>query len=321
MTSFDIHRGGRPPATPCPSDLDLALFVEGTLSPDSRDRLVMHLAECDDCREVVATVVAAQEVDDPSAPVAGPAAVAPGTAVPPVAPAPSRRRAPGIWVAALAVAATAAIALRVMSPGPDAGDVAAADASVWTELAQAVGPVRMLKARLSGLPAHVPLKALTRPGPADAGLAAQAVAARLAERAALPTADAAAGRAARHAAAVAALVAGRAGEAVTRLDAVLADTPAMAPERADLLADLAAAHAALAGVTTRDQWTAALNAAEEALAMDAAHEAARFNRALALERLARREAALAAWRDIAADAATATGWRGEAARHARALVP
>lgn len=281
----------------------------------------MHLAECDDCREVVATVVAAQEVDDLSAPVAGPAAVVPGTAVPPVAPAPSRRRAPGIGVAALAVAATAAIALRVMSPGPDTGGVAAADASVWMELAQAVGPARTLEARLSGLPAHVPLKAPTRSGPADAGFAAQAVAARLAEWAALPTADAAASRAARHAAAVAALVAGRAGEAVTRLDAVLADTPATAPERADLLADLAAAHTALAGVTTRDQWTAALTAADEALAMDAAHEAARFNRALALERLDRREAAHAAWRDIAAHATTATGWRDEAARHARALVP
>ncbi|WP_291990410.1 zf-HC2 domain-containing protein, partial [Luteitalea sp.] len=86
MTSFDIHRGGRPPATPCPSDLELALFVEGTLPPDSRDRMVTHLAECDDCREVVATVVAARAVDDLSAPApaAAPAAAAPA---PPTLPA------------------------------------------------------------------------------------------------------------------------------------------------------------------------------------------------------------------------------------------
>lgn len=306
MSHFDVHRGGRPPATPCPSDLELARFVEGTLPPDSRDRIVLHLAECNDCREVVATVVAAQEVDDLSAPAPAPALAS--------------RHVPGTLDAALAVAAPAATAARDTSPGLGAGRVAAA-ASVWTELAQAVGPVRTLEARLSGLPAHASLEAPTRSGPADAGSAAQAVAARLAERAALPMADAADRRVARHTAAVAALVAGRAREAVTLLDAALADTPAMAPGRADLLADLAAAHAALTDMPAHARWTAALTAADEALAIDAAHAAARFNRALALERLDRREAALAAWRDIAGDTAIATGWREEAARHAGALVP
>ena len=57
------------------------------------------------------------------------------------------------------------------------------------------------------------------------------------------------------------------------------------------------------------------------VAHNATHEAARFNQALALERLGRREAALAAWRDIADHGALSAGWRDEAARHARALVP
>lgn len=316
MTPFDIHRGGLSPETPCPSDLDLARFVEGTLPPDTRIRMVTHLAECDDCREVVATVVAAQDVDDLPAPAAVPAAAAPGTPAPLDAAAPSWRRASGACVAALAVAAMAIFAVRVASTRPGGRGVVVG-ASVWTELAQVVGPARTLEARLSGLPAHVPLRAPTRSASADAGFAAQAVAARLAERAALPTADAAA----RHAAAVAALVAGRADAAVTRLDAALAETPASAPERADLLADLAAAYAALAGVTTRDHWASALTAADQALALNGAHETARFNRALALERLGRRDGALAAWRDIAEDAAIAAAWRDEAARHAGALVP
>ena len=267
--------------------------------------MVAHLAECDDCREVVATVVAAQDVEAVSAP------------TPPVSP--SWLRGPGRWAAAVAVAALAVIAVRVVVTRPNA-PAGVADTPAWTELAEVVGPARAIEARLSGLATHVPLEPPTRAAGADAGFAAQALAARLAEEAALP-ADPAVRRAARHAAAVAALVAGRANDAVTRLEAALAEVPATAPERADLLADLAAAHAELAEVTTREHWTAALAAAEEALALDAAHGAARFNRALALERLNRTAEAREGWSAIAADAAVPAGWRDEAAGHARAPVP
>ncbi|MCC6988096.1 MAG: zf-HC2 domain-containing protein [Acidobacteria bacterium] len=322
MTHFDIHRGGLPPDTPCPPDLEVARFVEGTLPPDARARMVTHLAECDDCREVVATVVAAQDVDDITAPLTAPVPAATASAELSASAgavsAPSWRRAPGTWAAALAVAAMAVIAVRVVSTPPEADP---ADASTWSDLAAVVGPARALEARLSGMPAHVPLRAPARSAAADTDFAARALAARLAEQAAQPAALPGTRLAASHAAAVAALLAGRADEAVTRLDAVLAETPATVPARADLLADLAAAHAALADATTRDHWTAALTAADQALALDSTHGAARFNRALALERLGRREAAIAAWHDIAGDTATASGWREEAARHARALVP
>lgn len=312
MTHFDVHRGGLPD-TPCPSDLELARFVEGTLPADARTRMVAHLAGCDDCREVVATVVAAQDVDQLNT-------AAPAPAVPPSAPSRSWLRTPAAWVGALSAAALLAVAVRVVSVRPEA-PAAATDAAAWTEVAQVVGPARVIEPRLSGLPAHVPLRPPTRAAGAEAGFAAEALAARLAERAALPTADAAARRAARHAAAVAALLAGRADDAVAQLDAALADTSVAAFERADLLADLAAAHGALADTTAREHWSRALAAADQALMIDGAHGAARFNRALALERLGRRDAALAAWRDIAGDPATAAGWRDEAARHARALVP
>ncbi|MBL8136763.1 MAG: hypothetical protein JNL48_09090 [Acidobacteria bacterium] len=277
--------------------------------------MVTHLAECDDCREVVATVVAAQEGEHRTTAVTAPVPA-------PLAPAssPSWRRAPGTWVGALAAAALLVFAVRIASMRPEAPSVAP-DATVWSEVARVVGPARAIEARLSGLPAHVPLGAPTRSAGGDGGFAAQALAARLAERAALPGADAGERRAVRHVAAVAALLAGRTDDAIERLEAALAAAPAAAPERADLLADLAAAHGVLADTTTRERWTSALTAADQALTVDAAHGAARFNRALALERLGRREVALAAWRDIAADAATAAGWREEAARHARALVP
>lgn len=278
--------------------------------------MVAHLAGCDDCREVVATVVAAQDVDAVTAAAPAPA---PAPALPPPGPSRPWLRAPATWAGTLSAATLLAVVVRFALMRPEAPT--AADAAVWTEVAQTMGPARVIEPRLSGLPAHVPLRPPTRAAGAEAGFAAEALAARLAERAAMPTADAAARRAARHAAAVAALLAGRADDAVMRLDAALADTPAAAPERADLLADLAAAHGALADTSTREHWTAALAAADQALTVDGVHEAARFNRSLALERLGRRDAALAAWRDIAGDAAIAAGWRDEAARHARALVP
>lgn len=318
MTPFDVHRGGSPPDTPCPSDLELARFVEGTLPADARTRMVSHLATCDDCREVVATVVAAQEADGALTPAAAFTPAAPADAVPRLPT--SSLRSVAIRAGAFAAAALIVFAVRGVTTrlDPPAG---VADASDWSELAQVVGAARTIEPRLSGLPAHVPQRPPTRAVSSDAGFAAQALAARLAERAALPSADARARRTARHLAAVAALVAGRAEDAVARLEAVLAELPATPSERANLLADLSAAYGAMAGLTTGDQWAAALSAADQALAADAGHEAARFNRALALERLDRSAEALAAWQSLAADAAVLPGWRDEAARHARGLAP
>jgi Putative zinc-finger len=69
VTHFDVHRGGLTPGTACPSALDLARFVEGTVPPDTRALLVSHLDECDDCREVVATVVSTLDIDAAPGPV------------------------------------------------------------------------------------------------------------------------------------------------------------------------------------------------------------------------------------------------------------
>lgn len=48
------------PAPPhCPSDLDLARFADGRLDGEARTMFVRHLADCDDCRDILATVLAA----------------------------------------------------------------------------------------------------------------------------------------------------------------------------------------------------------------------------------------------------------------------
>jgi tetratricopeptide (TPR) repeat protein len=66
--------------------------------------------------------------------------------------------------------------------------------------------------------------------------------------------------------------------------------------------------------------SAALRSLDEALGLNPALAEAAFNRALLLERLGRRDEALAAWdRYLAIDGASA--WAGEARRHRAALLP
>ena len=308
MSDIDSQPGATARAL-CPTDLDLARFVEGTLGAGPRAVVMTHLADCDDCREVVATVVAAapgraEDEDDGGPP----------------APAPWWRRRPAQVAAALAVAATVVFALRLGPSG--APERPAAPEDIWPEVAAAVGPARAIEARLSGMNTHVPLAPPTRASAAEVDFGAQALAARLgdAATAAAAATDRDVRRAARHAAGVAALVAGRAGESITLLEAALADAPPGAPARADILADLSAAHAEAAETSSRDRWELAVGAADAALAEHPTHAAARFNRALALERLARTDDALGAWRELAADGTLGAGWRDEAAGHVRDLA-
>lgn len=48
-----------PDLTACPSDIDLACFVDGLLDEHAHHALLRHLDACDDCRDVVATAVEA----------------------------------------------------------------------------------------------------------------------------------------------------------------------------------------------------------------------------------------------------------------------
>jgi tetratricopeptide (TPR) repeat protein len=289
-----------PPDGPgCPSDLELSRFVDGILDTAAHAAMVAHLEACDDCREVVATVVAAEAaLQDAAAPEPAPASPAP----------------PQVWWfqrpvwlgTAAALAATAVLALRLGS------DVPADAADPWADVASAVGAERTLEARLSMLPTHVPLAPPTRAVAVRTNaFGMRALAGRLDETAARAPEGSPIRASARHAAAVALLLAGHADEAGRALEAALAAATG-ADARAALLADLSAAHAA------QGQWQEALEAARRARLEDPDHPAAAFNEALALERLGRADAADAAWRALVDDRTTAPAWRDEARRHLRA---
>lgn len=317
MTAADHPSGLRPvpprpqPPASCPPDLDLARFVDGTLPDGERAGMIEHLADCDDCREIVVMAAGAPPLVGPETVVAPP--VTGGDPRPPQrrVPVPVRRYGP--WAAAAAgLAATVVVAIQLQRPAPP--DAAGTAADPWHVVAQTIGATRHVEARLAHLPGHVPLVVPTRAatGPA-VNFAASAVAARLAEEAAQAPADrrAAAGQAA----GVAALVAGQAGSALKLLD----EAVAAAPDSPELHSDLAAAHIAIASLGSRVHWTAALEASEAALRISPGLPAARFNRALALEGLGRTGDARDVWRALAANAADEQGWRDEAAAHLQRL--
>jgi CHAT domain-containing protein len=104
--------------------------------------------------------------------------------------------------------------------------------------------------------------------------------------------------------------------AVTRLE----DARRLAPESAPVLVDLSGVYLVRAERTqnARDLGEA-LEAADEALALDSANEAALFNAALALQALAIDEGATSAW-DAYLAADSTSRWAGEARRRRRALL-
>jgi hypothetical protein len=282
--------------------------VDGTLDTAANAAMVSHLEACDDCREVVATVVAAEAaLQDAAVPEPAPALPAP--------PQVWWFRSP-VWMGtAAALAATVILVLR-LGPGAPA-DRSADLGDPWAAIAASMGAERTVEPRLSMLPDHRPLAEPTRAlsGPANA-FGMRALAGRLGEVAANSPEGSPDRATARHAAAVALLLADRAGDAARGLeDALAAAADASAATKAALLADLSAAHAA------QQQWQAALDTARRARREDPDQPAAAFNEALALEHLGRTDEADAAWRALVDDAALAPAWRDEARRHLRASRP
>lgn len=315
MTAAEHPSGPRPvpvrphvPA-PCPTELDLARFVDGTLPEADRAAMIEHLADCDDCREAV---VMAAEAPDLAAgrPVASPAPAAVDAPVEsPALPSARPARRYGPWAAAAAgLAATVVFAIQLQRPPASSPEGIAGDP--WEAITSAVGPTRQVEARLAHVAGHVALAVPTRAVAAQATtFAAAAVAARLADGIAAAPADQRA--AASHAAGVAALVAGQPGPALKLLDAAVVASPGSA----DRLSDLAAVHLTIAASGSRLHWLAALEACDAALRREPGLAAARFNRALALEGLGRLDEARESWRVLAADAADDQGWRDEAVTH------
>jgi tetratricopeptide (TPR) repeat protein len=273
--------------------------------------MLAHLEHCDDCREVVATVVQAQghlaEV-----PTISPVPIT-DDASPALVEQAGARQWRSYWPWALAAAATAVLAVRFI--GPPAPQLDPAAESDLATLTRAAGRERTIEGRLSLLADHLPLASPTRRAElAQTRFEPQAVAAQLAEAPDLGSPEAGRRLRAQHVAAVAALLAGQADQAAAALEAALESTDDRRVQ-SRLLTDLSAARGALG------EWSGALEAAQQALERDSPNPAGRFNLALALERLGRRDEATRAWTVIADDTAEAAGWRDEARRHLKLPVP
>jgi hypothetical protein len=255
----------------------LAAYVDDRLTAADRVNVERHLAECEDCRAVVADtmdIVSSEPsitddmwIGDPFR---------------------NRRLVTGV-VIALAAAAVLVLAIRIVRPEwlpfgprgqrPELQELFAALANE---------PTRPVEGRLTGGLEHKPEPSPTRgPGDRETSLDATIAAAEIKKKYGdRRSADA------RAAVGIADLVTGDLDRAIERLQQAVQQ----APDRAAFHSDLSVAlierarrrHAA-------DDWPLAVAEAERALALHANLPEALFNRALALEGLRRTDQADAAW--------------------------
>lgn len=273
----------------CP-DLELiAAYLDGRVSERDRASIADHLSTCEDCYAVFVES-ARHRLQDRKAHVL-------------------------LWrraaIATATLAAAAALVLFVQSgviqrmrPGTGAN---------LAELVAAVGAQRTIEPRLTGGFAYAPLRAPTRSGEPAAGYQSPDVKIAAAKIEKLATQHRSAE--ALGSLGIAHLVMGDLDKAVAVLEEA-ADRP---NPTAQVLSDLSAAYLARGTAHERVQDVArALAQAERAIKADPRVNEARFNRALALERLSLSDQAREAWEDyLKAD--TQSGWATEARRHLDAL--
>lgn len=279
----------------------LAEYADGVLEVEARADIERHLADCAECRAIVAETMAFLQAN----PATSASALSPR-----VIPFRSRRRVTGV-VAGLAAAAALVLAVRVVQPEWANGLFGArGDRPDLQELIAALAkePTRPVAGRLTGGFKYSPPPSPTR-GPGDRELSpdvriAAAKIEKLAREKDTPDGQAAMG--------VAYLAQGnwdRAIEALRNASEQGADSP-------HVLCDLAAAY--LARNTPADT-AKALDAAQRASADASAPAECWFNLALAWERFARPVEARSAWeRYLALD--NGSPWADEARQHLSKLV-
>lgn len=279
------YPGGFSPA--CVDAAAIAAFVDGTIDPAGRARVVAHLATCPDCSELVGEVV---RTDD-ELPVAE-SRRDPSPADPRGTVLWMRRR--GLAAVGGVVAIAASVLLFVLGRG-----------APLDPLVAAVGNERLTLARPTGGFHYGPLQSPVRGANTGASQLLLAAVSRLRERA---RATNAAGDL--HAEGVALLVAGQTADAIASLQSAARARP----DDAAIAADLGAGY--LTRFVERGEQgdaAAALESFDRALARSPALEEAWFNKALLLERMNRLDEALTAW-NRAVELAGDSGWRGEAVR-------
>ena len=278
----------------CPNLETIAAYLDGRLSDRERERVTEHLAACEECYELLRES-AQTRVEDVGRVVS-------------IETWRDRVLRPRVlWssaAAAIAVAASLLVVIRggMMSPRPDAQ---------LRTLVQAAGTDRMIEARLSGGFSYGELRAPVRTSAPSSSLASPDL--RIAAAGVEKSLAGVATPAALHAVGIASVLVGDLDRAIPMLEQGVSTSDVRT------FSDLAAAYLARA---TRDgladDLTRALAAADRAIAVDPALPEALFNRALALERLSRRDEARSAWRDYLRRDET-SGWAREARVHLASL--
>jgi tetratricopeptide (TPR) repeat protein len=273
------------PAPPpgCPEPAVLAAFVEGTLDRQSRRDVEQHVADCPECPGVIAETVRFLKTDGEEAE---------GESDPPA-------RAHS-WRFAVA----AAFAMLCVT-GLVWQDTWKRDPLRRVKEIAAEAEVRTVEGRLDGFE-HVRFSAPRSLRRVVPGLALSAEAERLTGSDAQML----------HARGVALLLTGDVRSALPLLEAATRRKP----EDAALQSDLAAGYLVAGSGGDRARLRRALAAADVAIALSPSFASAHFNRAVALERLGRREEALAAY-GRAARLESSSAWREETVARMSRLRP
>jgi tetratricopeptide (TPR) repeat protein len=292
-------------ASACPDPEMIAAYLDHRLSGPEGARVAQHLASCEDCYFVFTE----------SAQMPVPAAARRELEAKLRGPAPWWRSRQAIWTAGTGLAAAASLVVAV---GTGLRPWRPADPPELRALVVAVGPERLIEARLTGGFAHGPLRGPVRSGDPSAPSVPPDVRIAAAQIEKIATAHPSASTL--RMLGLADLVTGE----IERAVPILEEAAGMAGAEARTFSDLAAAYLARAARTAdRQDLMKALAAAERALGSDPRLAEAWFNRAVALERLSNqqaRDARLArdAWLEYLKVDATSV-WASEARSHASAL--
>jgi CHAT domain-containing protein len=300
--------------TPCPDAETLAAWVDHGVTTHEHAHITAHVAACDDCRSIVASVLHFHdETVETLTDQAGPACPAP---LPVVTPTPfststrTRKR----WLSGVVGGGLVAAAAVLLAIGLEPEVIREWQAARRiTALVRAANGERTVEARLTGGFPHGPLRTPVRAGgAADEASRWPLLAAAGEIREEASTHPSAVNL---HGLGVAALVLGEYDEAIRALE----DAVSEEPENGRYQSDLAAAYLARAQATDRpEDLTRALTAVERALKADPTLIEARFNRALTLERLSLSDQARVAWQEYLQHDADSP-WRDEVQQHLQTI--
>jgi anti-sigma factor RsiW len=276
----------------------LSAYVDGTLGDRERAAVEAHVADCEECLELVTEVMHVQpeEAEAGAKPPGGGVVTPPGETAGRVRP---FTRRPWVWAAAAAVVLVT-IRFGPFLPGRDGTQPV-------QRLVATVGEQRLVEARLGGGfrygALQSPLRSQSVVASDSALLAAVADLQRRAQESGSPR-DL-------HAYGVGLVLVGNVDLAIDALQGAAQARPADPLVRSDLGA---AFMTRAQGGGREDDWDRALAEIDEALQRDPNQSEALFNRALTLTRLGRVDPAREAWeRYLAHDAASP--WSNEARRH------